>query len=143
MTELIITKPEAEALEARLTRIWQPLESHYRYSPGVFPGFDYEANLADGIVLRVDNGDGELNFDLVRGNVLLMAKPSLGVIDVSDIYQTESDREEFALFRAEYLLFFRRNCWLSGCDVEATAREKAEWMQDFNQEEIEEWNLKI
>ena len=40
---------------------------------------------------------------------------------------------------------FRRGCWLSGADVEATAHEKAEWMQNFTETEevMEAWNLKM
>lgn len=43
----------------------------------------------------------------------------------------------------EWMDFFRRGCWLSGCPVEATAHEKAEWMQGFSREELETWNLKM
>lgn len=39
--------------------------------------------------------------------------------------------------------FFRRGGWLSGVFLEASAHEKAEWMQDYTREEIEAWKLKI
>jgi hypothetical protein len=43
----------------------------------------------------------------------------------------------------EHLPLFRRGCWLSGCAIEASAHEKAEWMQSFTQEELEAWNLNL
>ncbi len=43
----------------------------------------------------------------------------------------------------DFTPLFRRNCWLSGCDIEATLHEKVEWMQGFTREEIEAWNLKF
>ncbi|RYF46035.1 MAG: hypothetical protein EOO38_14900 [Cytophagaceae bacterium] len=43
----------------------------------------------------------------------------------------------------QHLPLFRRNCWLSGVPIEATAHEKAEWIRDFSREDIEAWNLKI
>ncbi|RYX82721.1 hypothetical protein EON83_18050 [bacterium] len=46
-------------------------------------------------------------------------------------------------FTAQWTDTFRRNCWLSGCPIEASAHEKAEWMQGFSREEIEAWNLKF
>ena len=46
-------------------------------------------------------------------------------------------------FIDEYLDFFRRGLWLSGCDIEASAHEKAEWIQGFTKQEIEAWNLRM
>ncbi len=43
----------------------------------------------------------------------------------------------------QWLPLFRRNCWLCGCPIEATAEEKTEWVQGFTEEEIEAWNLKM
>ncbi|BCM90153.1 hypothetical protein IAD21_02004 [Abditibacteriota bacterium] len=45
-------------------------------------------------------------------------------------------------FERSWLNIFRRTAWLSGCPIEASAHEKAEWMQGFSREEIEAWNLK-
>ncbi len=46
-------------------------------------------------------------------------------------------------FTARWLPFFRRGCWLSGCDIECTAQERLKWIQGFTSEEIEAWNLKL
>ena len=48
-----------------------------------------------------------------------------------------------AEFIKSWIPFFRRNCWLSGCAIEATAHEKAQWIQGFSREELESWNLKF
>ena len=47
------------------------------------------------------------------------------------------------IFNEHYLPLVRRNCWLSGFHIEATAHEKAEWMQGFPREELQAWNLKM
>jgi hypothetical protein len=49
----------------------------------------------------------------------------------------------FAAPRTRLARIFRRGCWLSGCPIEASAHEKAEWIQGFSREEIEAWNLKM
>ena len=46
-------------------------------------------------------------------------------------------------FLAQWTSIFRRNCWLCGYDIEASAHEKAEWIQGFTQEEVEAWNLQM
>ncbi|BCM91933.1 hypothetical protein IAD21_03811 [Abditibacteriota bacterium] len=46
-------------------------------------------------------------------------------------------------FEQNYMPLFRRNCWLLGFDIAASAPEKAEWIQGFAREEIEQWNLKF
>ncbi len=51
--------------------------------------------------------------------------------------------DEQEAFTDKWLPFFRRGCWLSGCPIEATAHEKAEWMRGFSREELEAWNLKM
>ena len=48
-----------------------------------------------------------------------------------------------AEFAAQWTPPFRRGCWLCGCDIEASADEKAEWVREFTKEEIESWKLKI
>lgn len=54
-----------------------------------------------------------------------------------------ASKERLAQFTAEWMPLFRRNCWLSGCDIEATAAEKAEWIQGFTRAELEAWHLKF
>lgn len=36
---------------------------------------------------------------------------------------------------------FRRNCWLSGANTEATMHEKMTWIEGFERAEIESWGL--
>ena len=50
-------------------------------------------------------------------------------------------QDAFSEFAAEWIPFFGRGCWLSGCPIEASAEEKTEWMRGFTEEEIEEWHL--
>ena len=57
--------------------------------------------------------------------------------------EDEPEEDILAPFAAQWLDTFRRNCWLSGGDIEASAHEKAEWMQGFSPEEVEAWNLKV
>ena len=52
-------------------------------------------------------------------------------------------QSNFRRFAAAWMPRFRRNCWLAGCDIEATAHEKIEWMQGFTREELEALNLKF
>ncbi len=59
------------------------------------------------------------------------------------ISEDESEECQRKAFLEDWLPLFRRNCWLSGCDIEASAHEKAEWIQGFTREELEAWNLKI
>ncbi len=51
--------------------------------------------------------------------------------------------QSFEQFADEWMPFFRRGCWLSGYDIEASAHEKVEWMRSFSREELESWNLKM
>lgn len=70
--------------------------------------------------------------------------------DVSLMYQCDAiypdyshQSEEAKQFVLQYDHYFRRSLWLSGISIEASAHEKAEWIQDFTHEEIEAWNLKF
>ncbi|RYZ88212.1 MAG: hypothetical protein EOP06_11365 [Proteobacteria bacterium] len=51
--------------------------------------------------------------------------------------------EEYQVLLKQWLPFFRRGCWLSGCPIEASTHEKAEWTQGFSREDLEAWQLKL
>ncbi|RYX83925.1 hypothetical protein EON83_12365 [bacterium] len=78
-----------------------------------------------GIVLRPLSSSGRL----VVGLDGVMAEPS---------YSPGTAQGQL---EAEWLDKFRRGCWLSGISIEATAHEKAEWIQDFSEVEVKSWGL--
>ncbi|RYX82416.1 hypothetical protein EON83_19580 [bacterium] len=41
---------------------------------------------------------------------------------------TASPSNSFADFKTRWMDFFRRGCWLSGCQIECTEHEKLEWV---------------
>lgn len=45
------------------------------------------------------------------------------------------------VFLDRWLNWFRRNCWLCGCTLEASATEKTEWLQSFDRVDVESWRL--
>lgn len=49
-----------------------------------------------------------------------------GVIATDWLCEAEQ-QQNYKQFYCEYMNFFRRNCWLSGCCIECTATEKMEW----------------
>jgi len=44
-------------------------------------------------------------------------------------------------FSKRWLPYFRRNCWLCGCDIKCSREEKQEWVQGFTAQEIQDWQL--
>lgn len=66
-------------------------------------------------------------------------------------YKDNSPEEDWKIEEAselwkdelQMLAVFRKNCWLSGADIEASAHEKVEWIQGFGKEEIETWKLEV
>jgi hypothetical protein len=96
----------------------------------------YSHSHEDKIYIELDDGRtyAELAWDNVEGDIALL--------DTSPRNETASP-EELLRHESEWMDFFRRGLWLSGADIEATAHEKAEWLQGFTREEIEAWNLKM
>ena len=155
---LAMTELEAEVITARLTRVWAPLTHHYEFGGPYFDQIAYRGQITDVVSFAYhpglsgpDNYCFALSRDVRHGCGTRRAGRIFCDSLVSDIQaQVPQDFEmkpkrvlEYAQFAQEWLDFFRRGCWLSGCLIEASAHEKAEWMQGFSREEIEAWNLKM
>ena len=131
-----MTDQEAEALAARLTRIWgEPAKRHHLNFTWPVPGgcihtkthpiyTSFQLDLP-GLSLYASTG----------GAFIVGGEPPQGTAHWA--------YEQHEILKQEYVPFFRRGCWLSGCNIEASAHEKAEWMQGFSREEFEAWNLKM
>jgi hypothetical protein len=108
--------------------------------------------LGDGSHVEVEISRGELRIYLMYGSRGFEFDARYGginpITDSSDVmahfnkYGSTSTNNYVNEFGVQ-LPFFRRGCWLSGCPIEATAHEKAEWIRGFTREEIEAWNLKV
>lgn len=133
-----MTEQEAEALAARLTRIWGVDESGLVYEPfdhaffGRLNGgvkfhcwFVPEKHVLHPYTVTVTPLEGHIGLDYLNGEIYAGRQPS---------------EKEFA---REWMFCFRRGCWLSGCPLEASAHEKAEWIRGFTSEEIESWDLNL
>lgn len=148
-----MTEQEAEVLAARLTRIWKPVEApitvtrdrfYYRGQISrdetsvtylVVDESQINPDMCHFVIERlwqgIGKGLGRIGYDPDENE--------LGVYTVLD----DEDKKSYAHFAVQWLPIFSRNCWLSGCDIEATAHEKMEWLQVFTREEIEALNLKF
>ena len=133
-----MTEQEAEAMAARLTRIWKPKRFSFSVNKETGPhssDFEYEATLSGGLTLEVAFGaswlDASESFEISRNKVSLLCEDGhLGS------WKNDAPQESEEVLAAQWLPFFRRSCWLSGCPIEASAHEKAEWMQGFTREEL-------
>jgi hypothetical protein len=139
-TQATMTEQEAETLAARLTRVWRLTKRSFTRSPE--GPFSFIGKFCDSLILFVD----KKNQDPLS---IQLAKDAVGVgyewVLVSlfdEVFDCRRD-EAYEHPIAENLSLFRRNCWLSGCDIEASAHEKAEWIQGFSRDELEAWNLKV
>lgn len=150
-----MTTEEAQAFAERLTRIWEPLtpfsmqlweddergddEQQWHLAARLVPEFGLEVftnEWGEVPVLRLEHQS--------RGRTNLI---------MSINFQGKDTRVEVHIFNdhvfgdlqiaAQWLPAFRRGCWLSGSDIEATAHEKAEWMREFTKEEVDSWKLKM
>ncbi|RYX80819.1 hypothetical protein EON83_26855 [bacterium] len=142
-----MTQKAIEALTAKLIRIWQiksivNQENYLR--------FGLEAPLEEGVMLSYSRYHAG---GLTR--VALVQRDNSGLVgrlywnsnepEVMGIGWKQSDRENefFEPFARAWMPFFRRSCWLSGCDIEASVHEKLEWLDGITAEEIREWNLRL
>ncbi|BCM89381.1 hypothetical protein IAD21_01227 [Abditibacteriota bacterium] len=139
-----MTEQEAEALLNRIPRIWVPDASLLIERSGGRLPFRFIYTLYDNWELTYICYSDE-PFPLV-----MVTKESFGLLYLPyEGIECDLDRfhgEKKILMESSlnlWLPLFRRNCWLSGCPIEATAHEKAEWMQGFSREELEAWNLKF
>jgi hypothetical protein len=151
-----MTEQEAEAWAARLTQIWQPVKVG-RYSLNREGDFYWSAYL-QGRALRHNVGlsvsfyadaseTPSFHLSCEWGGQDVVAR--LSVTDDGHVERFVSQASKVAKREftqralAHWTPLFSRNCWLSGCPIEATAHEKMEWMQGFTKEEIEAWNLTV
>ena len=119
-----MTQQQAQSLAARLKRVWAPEQCDFHVSR--FGKFSFNGRWPDGLYLHIEKED-ELLIELVQNNNLLLT-----------FYCDEiEENPAHQLLVARHRPLFRRGCWLSGCPIEATAKEKAEWTQGFANEEIE------
>ncbi|BCM88425.1 hypothetical protein IAD21_00256 [Abditibacteriota bacterium] len=153
-----MTEQEAATLVARLTRVWGSSFVVHNQGRGEYL---FESEIQPSISLRcgyqINLGPyGGLSFGLANWryaprDLRLIARANGEIFsEVCDwpfeppFGLTISDLErELKPFAAQWLPFFLRNCWLSGCPIDASAHEKMEWIQGFTREEIEAWNLKM
>jgi len=143
-----MTEQEAEALAARLTKVWVPSSPQLAWWEVDGRALRFWAIVDLGVdVVYHQNTRRSINLtrDVLRAQTgLLSWHEGLPDISTTDNKAYYMDREaQYAQFAVQWLPFFRRGCWLSGCPIEATAHEKAEWIQGFTREEIEAWNLKF
>lgn len=153
----MMTEQEAKAWAARLTRIWSQEEIVERSAQWVVEDaqFRFEADYRDDVSLYFQVGgtgmdnisldrtkyDSELRELTYRGE--MGCNNDTGRIVVGIGFESEREKHDFTQFADQWLPFFRRGCWLSGCPIEASAHEKVEWIQGFTREEIDAWNLKM
>jgi hypothetical protein len=154
-----MTEQEAEALATRLTRVWSPnhhgswtrKDGNASYSVEISPGLrfdcidDYTSFSRNfGLTFSLSRFETEAKTDQILRTGYIYCFSEFGHICISHSkHKSWGTLEMIHQFAAQYTPFFRRNCWLSGCPIEATAHEKAEWTQGFSREELEAWNLKI
>lgn len=157
-----MTEQEAEALVemlvARITQIWQPEAPEWDWDKGGGFPFIYRALLSPGVnmgAFSLSVGHSTLSPDLGFLLEFTQEEKSIGrmVIGADEKGNRQflckslgSDVESLQKFEqlvARYTPLLRCNSWLCGCDIEASAHEKAEWIQGFSREEVEAWNLKM
>ena len=152
-----MTKQEGAAFAERLTRIWtgnRPMRPEMNWSN--FRDYN-EWDLIGGQFQFFANVHEDAHFVYVGPDVsnlsqqpMLMLVQIEGEKSIASIEWRATPIPGFCFelgantpFADKWLFAFRRGCWLSGCDIEASAHEKAEWMQDFTPEELQGWDLKI
>ncbi len=134
---------EAQASIARLTRIWKP-ENEAACKWNITDGLTGTMKLAERTRVGFSKNAIMLTEDGQKGFLIgyFHCTKNTGHIDASPEIMQESP-SLFLQFSNKWRDIFRRNCWLSGCAIEASATEKAEWVQEFSREEIEAWNLQF
>lgn len=145
-----MTEQEAEAFAERITRIWKPL-SVPEWSLDTEQGqFFFHCHITEDVELIHPVFANGPYVSLYSESIYADIEYRRGEIQSSCTAPSDTPTDEFielskavAPFASQWLEVFRRNCWLSGCDIEASAHEKAEWLRGFSREEVEAWNLKM
>ncbi|RYX80815.1 hypothetical protein EON83_26835 [bacterium] len=152
-----MTEQEVEVLAARLTRVWHPESVTWSVYDWVVeselhPGIAYESQLDVERDIRLR---AHITLSAPFFHILLFLPSSIDTLqdcggdclwfgeEVELNQGTDAPTEETRQLVEQHLPTFRRNCWLSGVPIEATAHEKAEWVRGLSHEEIEQWNLKV
>ncbi|RYX82367.1 hypothetical protein EON83_19920 [bacterium] len=155
-----MTEQEAEVMAAWLTRVWNIKEGTDEWEVEYERFFKFEGSITSNVHFEMTGGlisptltrTEEKNTDVghFTGLAYNNGKHSIQVMEMRKKYHVvslwPSDGEHSEIlqdFVAQWLPFFRRGCWLSGCDIEASPHEKMEWIQGFSAEELEAWNLKM
>ena len=148
-----MTEQEAEAFLRRATKIWVP----YPYALGAqwerMSDGSFHLNVAEDTFVALYPGNQKLYLSyqkplqaLLYGNYCTLECVS-GQVECNWIGEPEDLTEEeeslLPVFAHRWSSYFRRGLWLSGIDIEASAHEKAEWMQGFTHEELQTWDLKM
>ena len=147
-----MTEQEAEAWAARWEKIWTPERVTFPDMKSRNQNLEliWRGELGVGSYVEVKSYPGELRIELMCGVRGFAFDTRYGGIhpltdssQVWDHFEKEgsASTDKYVNEFGVQLPFFRRGCWLSGCPIEASAHEKAEWMQGFSREEIEAWNL--
>ncbi|RYG64047.1 hypothetical protein EON80_19990 [bacterium] len=144
-----MTKDDAQKLAARLERIWRTTEpvavaKYHEGNPDEATTWLLHTHLPGHLELEFYTSErgGMASVHLTRWINGKQDRGFLLVCEEESEWKIE-DASDFWADELKVLPFFRRGCWLSGCPVEASAHEKAEWIQGFTSEEIEAWNLKM
>lgn len=154
-----MTQKELDVFIEHLVQVWKP--SHVRawqfwyYDHPGHPRHDFDYAINGYLELKerleiVFNGSrwtlqyldkerrllGGLSVYLKEGNIGSRWDPIPRVLSETDAQFINADGH----INSEWRLIFRRNCWLSGANIECTAEEKAEWVKGYTYRQIDEWN---
>ncbi|RYX84670.1 hypothetical protein EON83_08515 [bacterium] len=130
-----MSEREAEALAARLTRIWMPDGSYGEGATWILQDghFQYNAQITEGLEMqfgsRGANRDGSFHLQRTRDGQItghLYCLESEGELN-SCLPQMGGREEDFAQFAHFYSPIMRGYCWLSGCAIEASEAEQEMW----------------
>ncbi|RYX83331.1 hypothetical protein EON83_15015 [bacterium] len=140
-----MTEQEAEVFAARLRRIWDVIAPVILEITG--PVAIFNTSLSKDVQFRVTVVDGASTYYALHETGADFTLLACDDSDVTDIFKPYFWHPNFVdpqhSRQLEWMPSFRRGLFLSGVPIEATAHEKAEWMQGFSREELELWNLKI
>ena len=139
------TSSEAEAVAARLRRIWNwTAETGWvPYEPGFS---EIYIQLSDQVLLRVWKEQSALYWEEPGARRGTRRSVSCSTSHKEILYTPHDLGAEpchWQGFLTQWLPLFRRGCWLLGFDIDASMHERMEWTQGFSKEEIESWKLKI
>lgn len=143
-----MTLPEGEALAAKLTRIWasgQVVDWFRGLDNSDSASFAFRAMLTEevcftcrdsrsspGLLFRLSPEPQEATRCWASH---IRCDSNNGEVKVIWVVKVDFRPSEFEQFVADWMNVFRRNCWLSGCDIECSAHEQLEWMQWYKEQE--------